>query len=48
MGKEILAFGDIEIEKDKFNHHKSPNFLEYADTEKVVVFKKISSVEKKL
>ena len=24
MGKEILTFGDIEIEKNKFYHHKTP------------------------
>ena len=27
MGKEILMFGDIEIEKSKFYCHKSPIFL---------------------
>ena len=27
MGKEILTFGDIEIEKNKFYCHKSPIFL---------------------
>ena len=26
MGKEILKFGDIEIEKNKFYHHKTPIF----------------------
>ena len=26
MGKEILMFGYIEIEKNKFYHHKSPIF----------------------
>ena len=26
MGKEVLTFGDIEIEKNKFHHHKSPFF----------------------
>ena len=24
MGKEILTFGDIEIQKNKFYRHKSP------------------------
>ena len=24
MGKEILTFGDIEIEKNQFYHHKTP------------------------
>ena len=27
MGKEISAFGDIEIEKDGFYLHKSPIFV---------------------
>ena len=27
MGKEILTFGDIEIEKNKFYCHKCPIFL---------------------
>ena len=28
MGKEILTFGNIEIEKNKFYLHKPPIFLE--------------------
>ena len=27
MGKEILTFGNIEIEKNKFYRHKTPNFF---------------------
>ena len=27
MGKAILTFGDIEIEKNEFNHHKTPIFF---------------------
>ena len=45
MGKEILTIGDIEIEKKKFYHHKSPIFLEDVDIEKVLVSNKISSGE---
>ena len=26
MGKEILTFGNIEILKNKFHHHKAPIF----------------------
>ena len=26
MGKEILMFEDIEIERNKFYHHKTPIF----------------------
>ena len=28
MGKEILTFGDIEIEKNIFYHHKTSIFWE--------------------
>ena len=28
MGKEILTFEDIENEKNKFYHHKTPLFCE--------------------
>ena len=28
MGKEVLTFGDIDIEKDKFYCHRSPTFFE--------------------
>ena len=34
MGKEILTLGNIEIEKDKFYRHKTPNFLGDLDIEK--------------
>ena len=27
MGKEVLMFGNIEIEKIKFYHHKTPTFF---------------------
>ena len=36
MGKETLTFGDIEIEKNKFYHNKTPIFLKDIDIEKVV------------
>ena len=28
ISEEILTFGNIEIEKNKFNHSKSPIFLD--------------------
>ena len=34
MGKEILTFGNIEIEKSQFFRHKTPIFLEDVDIEK--------------
>ena len=46
MRKEILTFGNIEIEKNKFYHHKAPIFLGDVDIEKVLVSNKISFGEK--
>ena len=46
MGKEILTFGDIEIEKNKFYRNKTPVFLKDTDTEKILVSSKISFGEK--
>ena len=47
MCKEILTFGDIEIEKNDFYRNKSPIFLEDVDIEKELVSKKIASGKKK-
>ena len=33
MGKEILTFGNIEIEKSKFYRHKAPIFLKHLNIE---------------
>ena len=46
MGKEILSFGDIEHQKNKFYYYKSPVPLRDIDIEKVLVSNKISSGEK--
>ena len=46
MGKEILMFGHIEIEKIKFYSHKSPIFLKNIKIQKVLVSNKISFGEK--
>ena len=42
MGKEILTFGDIAIEKDKFYRYKSPISLEDVDINNISVSNKIS------
>ena len=39
MGKEILTYGDVEIEKNKLYHNKIPIFLKHVDIEKVLVSK---------
>ena len=46
MGKEILTFGDTEIEKNKFYHYKTPILLKDVDIEKVLVSNKISFGER--
>ena len=46
MSKEILTFGNIEIEKNKFYRNKIPVHLRDVDIEKVLVSKKISFGEK--
>ena len=43
IDKEIITFGDIEIEKHKFYHHKTPIFLKDINIDIVLVSKKISS-----
>ena len=46
MGKEILMFGNIEIEKKKKNYrHKIPIFLGDVDIKEVSVSRKIYSSE---
>ena len=46
MDKEILTFGNIEIEKNTFYRYKSPIPLRDVDINKVLVFNKISFDEK--
>ena len=46
MGKEILMFGDIKIDKYKFHHNKTPIFLKDVDIEKVLVSNKVYFGEK--
>ena len=48
MGKEILTFGNIEIEKNKFSRHKIPILGGDVDIEKVLVSNKILFGKKKL
>ena len=46
MGKELLTFGDTEIEKNKFYRNKTPVPLRNVDIEKVLLSNKISFGEK--
>ena len=41
MGKDILTFGNIEIEGKKINCNKTPTFLKYVCIKKVLVSNKI-------
>ena len=45
-GKEILTFGDIEIEKNKFYRDKTPILLKDVDIENVLASNKIYFGEK--
>ena len=42
MGKTIMKFGDIEIEKQKFHHHKRSISIKNVDINKIVVSNKVS------
>ena len=46
MGKEILMFGDIQIEKNKYYCNRTPIYLKDVDIEKVLVSNKIYFDEK--
>ena len=46
MGKDILTFDNIEIEKNKFYLHNTPILLGDEDIEKVLVSNKVSFGEK--
>ena len=44
MGKEIIRFGDTEIEKRKFYRYKNSSFFkENLDIDKILITNKISS-----
>ena len=46
MSKKVLTFDNIEIEKNKFYHHKTPIFLGDVDIEKKLVSNNVSFGEK--
>ena len=37
MGKEIITFGDTEVEKHKFHQHKSPILIGDLNINKIIV-----------
>ena len=41
MGKEIIKFGDTEIEKHKLCQHKSPFLIHKVDISEIFVFSKV-------
>ena len=48
MSKEIITFGDMEVEeKNKFHHRKNLILLEDVDTKKIQASNMVSSSEKK-
>ena len=46
MVKEIIVFGDVEIEKRKFNYHENTILLEDVDIDNIQVSSMVSSGEK--
>ena len=46
MNKEIITFGDIQIEKPKFYLYKNSIFLKDTDINKMLISGKFSSGEK--
>ena len=48
MGKEMLPFGEIEIENNKFYRSKNPIFIDIIDIEKVLVSNKVFLVKKNI
>ena len=48
MSKDILTFGDTEIETNKFYRHKTPIFSKDVDIEKLLVSNKIFYLMKKI
>ena len=47
MNKEIITFGDIEIEKRKFHHRKNLILLEYVDIDSILTSSLVFHGEKK-
>ena len=43
MGKEIITFGGIEVEKPKFHHYKNPISLNDVNIDKILVYSMVSS-----
>ena len=41
MGKEIITFGDIEIEKQKFHSHKNQISIYDVNIDRIVVSNKV-------
>ena len=48
INKEIITFGDIEIEKRKLHYHKNPILIDYLDIDKILIPSKVFSGEKKI
>ena len=48
MDKEILTFGDIQVEKHKSYQYKSPISINGVDISKIIVSNRVSLVKKVL
>ena len=45
MGKEIITFGNIDVEKHKFHQHKSPISIYVVNIDRIVVSNKVLGYE---
>ena len=43
MDARIIAFGDTEIEKQKFHNHKNPILIDDVDINKIMTSSEVSS-----
>ena len=46
MGKEVITFTVIDIEKHKFNRYENSIFLNEVGIDNILIFNRISSAEK--
>ena len=47
MVKEIITFGDIEVDKDRFHQYRSPILIGEVNINEILVSKKVPFWEKR-
>ena len=46
--EKVIKFGDIELQKQKFDQHKEPISMKNIDINKIVVYSKVSFGKKRI